>query len=223
MFAAISRRYDLLNRLLSFYLDSYWRRRAADELRPGKDGLILDVCAGTLDLTLTVLGRRGFAGRCVGSDFCLEMLSQGRPKVARKGYGDRVGIVCADAESLPFKSDLFDGAMVGFGIRNVAWPEGAISEMRRVVKSGCSVVVLEFSQPKGIIFPLLFNFYFHRLLPLVGEWISGHQGAYRYLPTSTLSFPTPDEFKKIMEGAGLKDVKAIGLTASVVTIYVGVK
>ena len=223
MFAAISPRYDFLNRLLSLCLDVLWRKRATRELMPIEDGLVLDVCAGTLDLTVAVLKRSIFKGRCVGSDFCLEMLVQGRPKVARQGYEARVDMVCADAESLSFKEGVFDGAVVGFGIRNVPSPEKALAEMGRVVKSGSKVVVLEFSQPKGILFSLLFNLYFHRILPFVGALISGHRDAYRYLPTSTLSFPSPDEFKKIMEAAGLKDVKIIGLTASVATIYVGVK
>ena len=223
MFAAISRRYDLLNRVLSLYLDVLWRKRAADELGPIENGSVLDVCAGTLDLTIEVLRREGFRGKCIGSDFCTEMLVQGRPKVERRGYGNRISMVSADAESLPFSSGVFDGAVVGFGIRNVPAPETALAEMRRVVKSGSRVVVLEFSKPRGRFFPFFFNFYFHQVLPLVGAWISGVPEAYRYLPTSTLSFPSIDEFTMIMEKAGLKVVKVIGLTASVATIYVGVK
>lgn len=219
MFASIAPRYDLLNHLLSLNVDRLWRRRAVDLLRweRAPSGTYLDNCAGTLDLGIELARRDGFAGRVVGSDFTYPMLRGGVHKLE----GVRVAPVCADALRLPYRAASFDGATVGFGVRNLADLDAGLAEMARVLRAGARLVILEFTTPHWQPFRGLYLTYFLRVLPLVGRLVSRHGSAYSYLPESVLRFPEPRELGRRMEAAGFTDVGWKRLTGGIVAIHWG--
>ncbi|UCC85278.1 MAG: ubiquinone/menaquinone biosynthesis methyltransferase [Gemmatimonadota bacterium] len=204
MFSAIASRYDLLNHLLSLNIDRSWRRRAVDRLgwdaRP--DGRYLDVCAGTLDLAIELARRPGFTGHLLAVDFSQPMLRNGLPKIARLA----VAPACADALRLPAASDSFDGAMAAFGIRNLADIEAGLRELKRALRPGARLVILDFAMPRRWPLKWLYRFYFTRLLPFAGRIISKHSHAYTYLPESVLRFAEPEEVAALLTGAGYEDV-----------------
>jgi demethylmenaquinone methyltransferase/2-methoxy-6-polyprenyl-1,4-benzoquinol methylase len=216
MFTAIAPRYDLLNHVLSLNLDRRWRRGAVRTLAWERvpDGLYLDACAGTLDLAALLARQPGFAGRVIGADFVVPMLVRGRKKA------DRMRPVGADALALPFPAGRFDGATVGFGMRNLADLDAGLAELRRVLRPGARCVLLEFSEPLAPIRPL-FRFYFHRLLPRVGRLVSKHRDAYSYLPASVERFPSAEELVGRMERAGFSRVAYRRLTLGVAAVHWG--
>ena len=219
MFAAIAPRYDFLNHLLSLNVDRRWRRRAvrrlAWERRP--DGVYLDLCAGTLDLAATLARADGFRGRIVGADFAIPMLVQGR------GKSPRVRPVGADALELPFPDGEFDGALVGFGVRNLADLDAGLAEAARVLKPGSRLVVLEFTTPEFAPLRAAYLFYFRRLLPLIGRAVSKHTDAYTYLPESVLNFPTPDGLARRLTAAGFHEVNFELLSGGICALHYGTR
>jgi len=219
MFDRIAPRYDLLNRLLSAGTDVRWRRRAVDFLEIPAPCRVLDLCTGTADLLIEALGRDP-RNAGLGVDLSLGMLERGRAKLARGGYGDRAGLVAGDGERLPVVAGRFDGAVVGFGIRNVSDPVRAMREVRRALRPGGRFVVLEFSMPGGV-FGMAYRFYFRRVLPLLGGLVSGDASAYAYLPASVERFPRPDAFGGLMEEAGFADVRWRALTGGIACLHRG--
>ena len=214
MFAGISRRYDFLNRLLSLGRDKHWRRFAAALL---PSGYILDVCSGTGDVAIEVSKK----SNVIASDFCVEMLQLCTRKI-KKRIIDNIYCIRNDAENLSFKDETFNGAIVAFGIRNVADIKKALSEMHRVVKKGGKVVILEFSQPENKVFKWVYYLYFQKILPFIGAVVSKKKGAYSYLPSSVMAFPERNEFVELMKEAGLADIEFYDLTFGIVTVYAGV-
>ena len=215
MFAGISPRYDFLNSLLSLGRDKYWRRFAVAKL---PSGYILDVCSGTGDVAIEVSKK----GSAVASDFCFEMLRLCILKVKEM----KIGNVCCiqnDAENLSFKDGTFDGAIVAFGIRNVADIRKALSEMNRVVRKGGKVIVLEFSLPENRVFKSVYYLYFRKILPLIGAAVSKKKGPYSYLPSSVMAFPERNEFIELMKEAGIANIEFHDLTFGIVTVYSGTK
>jgi demethylmenaquinone methyltransferase / 2-methoxy-6-polyprenyl-1,4-benzoquinol methylase len=221
MFSSIAPRYDLLNHLLSANVDRVWRRRAVDRLgwerAPG--GLYLDNCAGTLDLAVELARRDGFRGRVVGSDFTYAMLERGTGKLNHLS----IEPACADALTLPFADAAFDGATVGFGVRNLADLDAGLAEMARVLKRGAKLVILEFTTPQWQPFRALYLGYFLRVLPLVGRVVSKHNTAYTYLPESVRHFPEPPELKAKMERAGFADVGWKTLSGGIAALHWGTR
>jgi demethylmenaquinone methyltransferase/2-methoxy-6-polyprenyl-1,4-benzoquinol methylase len=221
MFSDIAPRYDLLNHLLSLNIDKKWRRRAVNILLRSNNagGLYLDACAGTLDLAVEIARRAGFQGRVVASDFAFPMLANGVSKIA----GKSIEAVCADALRLPLPENSFDGAIVGFGVRNLASIHEGVRELTRVLRPGGKLVILEFTTPGWQPFRAVYLTYFTRVLPLVGRLISRHGNAYTYLPESVLQFPRPENLGGIMEAAGLRDVCWQTLTGGIAAIHSGTK
>ena len=219
VFTAIAPRYDLLNHLLSLNVDRRWRRQAVKLLGWERvpNGLYLDLCAGTLDLAATLAGEQGFIGRIVGADFVLPMLQRGREKSAA------VLPLNADALELPFAAAAFDGATVGFGVRNLADLDQGLRESARVLKAGAKLVVLEFTTPTWQPMKALYLAYFRHLLPLVGRLVSKHTTAYTYLPESVLTFPTPSELAERMRRAGFTDVSYKTLFGGICALHTGVR
>jgi len=220
MFASIVHRYDLVNRLLSFRRDVYWRRAAVRQGQVPAGGRALDLCAGTADVALEVL-RQVPGASVIAVDNCEPMLIRGLLKARTAGVVNHVRFVAAPAEMLPFPDETFDSAFVAFGIRNVAdWRRG-LREMARVLKAGGRVVILEFSTPSLPFFRSLYHVYSHRILPWIGGLLSGNRAAYEYLPTSVDGFPSPEGLTALMEDAGFFEVSYLPLTFGIVTIHRG--
>jgi demethylmenaquinone methyltransferase / 2-methoxy-6-polyprenyl-1,4-benzoquinol methylase len=221
MFSAIAPRYDLLNHLLSLNIDKLWRRRAVDILLSGQNpaGTYLDACAGTMDLAVEIAKRPSFSGNVIASDFAYPMLAAGTHKLEKR----RIQAMCGDALRLPLPTNRFDGAIVGFGVRNLASLEAGVRELTRVIKPGGKLVILEFTTPHWQPFRAMYLSYFKHVLPAVGKMISKHGVAYSYLPASVLEFPEPPALAKIMESAGLKDVEWQTRTGGIVAIHSGRK
>jgi demethylmenaquinone methyltransferase / 2-methoxy-6-polyprenyl-1,4-benzoquinol methylase len=221
MFSSIAPRYDLLNHLLSLNVDRWWRRKAVDRLGWDRspDGTYLDNCAGTLDLSLELARRPGFGGTVVGSDFAYPMLRAGDEK--RSGFA--IEPVCGDALHLPYRDGSFDGATVGFGIRNVADLDAGIEELFRVLRPAARLVILEFTTPDWQPFRSLYFFYFLRVLPLIGRLVSKHGSAYSYLPESVLRFPEPPELASKLGRAGFENVGWTRLSGGIVALHWGTR
>lgn len=220
MFDRIAPRYDLLNRVLSAGIDVRWRRRAVDALALRGSSRILDVCTGTADLLVESLLRdAGHHG--TGLDLSPRMLERGGAKLERQGLRARSRLACADAEQLPLPSGRFDAALVAFGIRNVGRPDAALRELRRALRPGGVLVILEFSMPEGLLGGL-YRLYFGRVLPVVGGMVSGNRAAYSYLPASVARFPGPEAFVALMRECGYGEVSRTPLTAGIAQLYRGV-
>lgn len=218
MFSSIAPTYDLVNHVLSVNVDRSWRERALARLRwearPG--GRYLDACAGTLDFAATLLTRPGFRGSVVGADFALPMLRRGAGKA--NGRALRAG---SDALELPFREGTFDGATVGFGVRNLADLDAGLVELRRVLRDGARLVILDFTTPTFAPLRALYLFYFRRVLPLVGRWVSGHPTAYDYLPSSVMEFPSPAVLETRMVRAGFGVCGYELLTGGIAAVHWG--
>ena len=223
MFGGIAPRYDLLNRLLSFARDRYWRREAVAQARLPSGGAALDVCTGTADMALELARQFPSAKTIVGVDFCLPMIRIGVEKVARKGLVDRIRLQAGSAEALPFDANIFDAVTIAFGIRNVVDRKCGLAELWRVLRPGGVGIILEFATPRGPLFGWLYRAYFHCGLPWVGGLISGDAQAYRYLPASVTAFPGPQELSRMMEEVGFRDVHFRAMTGGIVTLHVGTK
>jgi demethylmenaquinone methyltransferase / 2-methoxy-6-polyprenyl-1,4-benzoquinol methylase len=219
MFDAIAPRYDLLNHLLSAGIDRRWRKCAIATLGLTGRETLIDVCTGTADVALEASG----AARVIGVDFAGAMLTLGLRKVQAGGQAKRIALVRGDAMHLPARDQTADAATVAFGIRNVQRPEIACAEMARVLRRGGRLAILEFGVPRIPGVSALYLWYFRRVLPLIGRLISGHTGAYSYLPESVGTFPPPAEFMTLLQQAGFAEVRAVSLTFGIVYLYTGVK
>ena len=223
MFGEIAGRYDLLNHLLSLNVDRYWRWRAVRQAPPG-DGPILDLCTGTGDLALAYYRASRGQARIVAADFCHPMLVLGEQKRSRAGVNGQLTFVEADAQRLPFADDYFAIVCVAFGLRNVTDTDRGLREMARVCRPGGQVVVLEFSMPQRQPLRAVYSWYFHRVLPRIGQALArNRQEAYRYLPESVGEFPSGEALAERMRAAGMASVTHRPLTLGVATLYVGVK
>jgi demethylmenaquinone methyltransferase/2-methoxy-6-polyprenyl-1,4-benzoquinol methylase len=216
MFAEVAPGYDRANRALSLGIDTWWRRQAVRlaQVKAGEKGV--DVCSGTGDLCFA-LHRAGAA--VVGTDFCAPMLV----RAAAKGRGPvPPRFLAGDAMALPFGDATFDFATVAFGIRNVSDPQAGLREMARVVRPGGRVVVLEFTKPRLPLLGSAYRFYFRRILPRLGQWISGAKNdAYRYLHDSVMAFPEREDFLELMRAAGLQAPRMRLLTGGIAALYRG--
>lgn len=219
MFAEVAPGYDRANRALSLGIDIWWRRQAVRlvGVEPGERGL--DCCAGTGDLA-NALQRAGAS--VVGTDFCAPMLVVAERKAGTVADRVRPRFLAADTLALPFAAGSFDFATVAFGIRNVSDPVAGLREMARVVRPGGRIVVLEFCKPRVPLLGGLYHFYFRRVLPKLGGWISGAKnGAYQYLHDSVMAFPERGDFLALMERAGLQRPRVRLLTGGIAALYRG--
>lgn len=221
IFSQIAPRYDLLNHLLSFNIDKAWRRKAIAMLgwERAPNGAFVDLCAGTLDVSTELSKRPGFAGRVIGADFAEPMLRAGVGKASPKV----VMPVVADALELPIGANRASGAIVAFGIRNVADLDRGLREVHRVLEPGARFVILEFTTPRSAVVRAGYHAYFHHVLPFIGGVISGHGTAYKYLPKSVANFPIEEKLADRMRGAGFTEVKWRTLTFGIAAIHVGTK
>jgi demethylmenaquinone methyltransferase/2-methoxy-6-polyprenyl-1,4-benzoquinol methylase len=222
MFGAVALRYDLLNRVLSLGQDRRWRRRAALEAGDRAGQTVLDLCGGTGDLAAE-LARTRPAGFVVCVDFAHEMLVRAGAKLERRGLLSRCALVEADALSLPFPDRTVAAVTVAFGVRNFSDLRAGLREILRVLRPGGRLVVLEFSRPTTPVLSALYSCYLRRILPHVGDRVSGHQGPYGYLARTIGEFPDPPTLAGILRESGFAGVGWIPLTGGIVCIHTAVK
>jgi len=213
MFAGVAPRYDGLNHLLSLGIDRIWRREVASRLRLEPRDLVLDLCCGTGDLALEIASR----ARCIAVDFTWEMLTRAQSKSRRTAK--HFALVGADALRLPFAAESFDAATVAFGIRNLANLGDGLTEIRRVLRPGGRLVILEFSRPTHPLARLPYAIYLHGLLPLIGRLVSRERGAYRYLAESIAGFPDPQSLLQTLQATGFGEASFRRLSAGIATIH----
>ena len=230
MFAEIAPHYDFLNHLLSFELDRLWRARAAHHLRPileRSDSLVLDLCCGTGDLAVS-LARAGKA-RIIGADFAHSMLVRAKKKtVSMAGNssgpsGRTLSFLEADALRLPFADASFDLVSTAFGFRNLANYTAGLREIKRILKPGGTLAILEFTEPAEGLFGNLYRWYCRTLLPRIGGLLSGNPSAYAYLPMSVSRFFRPPELVSLMDSAGYKSIEFRVWTMGTVALHTGVR
>ena len=211
MFERIAPTYDLLNRLLSGGTDARWRARAVDALPPIGAGAVLDLCAGTMDLSALV-ARAYPESRIVALDFSAAMLEAGRGKVPR------AAVLVGDAASLPFEDATFDAVICGFGMRNLADPSQGAREVGRVLRPNGVFVTLELFRPSHLAARAFHQAYAKVVLPSLGGLVSGDRAAYRYLARSMGSFFTRGEYEDVLRAAGFRNVTGSDLTLGVASI-----
>ncbi len=222
MFDAVAPRYDLLNRVLSFGIDQYWRTQAVRLLADEQPTRVLDVATGTADLALEAQ-RRLHPREVVGVDLSAEMLRYGRKKIERNGLSSRIALVQGDAAALPFDDNAFDAALVAFGVRNFEDLEAGLRGIGRVLRPGGRLVVLEFSSPRSTPIKQLYGWYSRHILPRIGGALSPDQGAYEYLPSSVAAFPDGPDFLTRMSESGYSDLLWRPLTFGIASLYRGTR
>lgn len=220
MFDSISHKYDFLNHFLSLGIDNIWRKKTISKLKDLQPKRILDVATGTADLAIASLVLN--PDEIVGIDLSNNMLQVGREKLTKKNI-DKITLLQGDSENLPFEDDSFDAITVGFGVRNYENLEKGLNEMKRVLRPGGKLVVLEFSKPGAFPIKQLFTFYSKYILPIWGKLFSGSQEAYVYLPESVKHFPEGEAFTKILMDCGYKNTKISRLSFGISSIYEGTK
>lgn len=218
MFNDIAFRYDFLNRFMSLGIDIYWRKVALRQLKKLKPKYILDVATGTGDLAI-MANKMLQPDKILGIDISEGMLSFGREKVAKAGLADKITLELGDSETISAPDTTFDAITVAFGVRNFENLEKGLSEMRRVLKPGGKLVILEFSNPT--IFPIkqLYNTYFRYITPLIGKFVSKSKAAYEYLPSSVKAFPQGEVMVNILKNTGFQDVTCKTLTFGICSVY----
>ena len=220
MFERVAPRYDLANHLLSANVDRYWRKRTVARVsamlqNPG--ARVLDLACGTGDLLIAMEREAGRA--LLGSDFCHPMLTGAGEKLVRNGL--RSSLLESDAMALPFSDASLDLITISFGFRNFANYRDALVEMRRVLRPGGMLAILEFTQPPNAAFAAVYNWYSRRVLPVIGGAISGASDAYTYLPESVRKFPDAPGLALLMESSGFARVDWEYLTFGIAALHIG--
>jgi demethylmenaquinone methyltransferase/2-methoxy-6-polyprenyl-1,4-benzoquinol methylase len=223
MFDRIAHRYDLLNRVLSMRQDVAWRKRLAKMLPERDDLRVLDLATGTGDVLLALRAGCPRVRSGVGMDMAGKMLALGKEKFENAGQASALQMVRGDATRVAAADASFDVVTISFGIRNVLDVDAALREMRRVLKPGGRLLVLEFSLPANALLRWGYLLYFRNVLPRIGGLVSGDSHAYRYLNETVESFPHGGTFCELMRNANFSNVKAILLTFGIATIYWGDK
>lgn len=221
MFNNIAGRYDFLNHFLSFGIDRYWRRKAIACLKDKNAKIILDIATGTGDLAIEAIKLN--PDIIFGIDISPQMLEIGKNKIKKKQLTGKIQLIEGDSEDLIFEDNKFDAVTVAFGVRNFGDLETGLHEMRRVLKQGGTVVILEFSRPENSMIRRLYNFYSSMITPKIGKVISKDEAAYSYLHESVKAFPHGFEFCKILADTGYRNIHFNTLTFGVVTIYTAEK
>lgn len=221
MFDNISKKYDLLNHLLSMGIDILWRKKAIKLLKKDRPKHILDIATGTGDFALEALSLK--PEKVIGVDISEGMLAVGREKMKKKGVADIIELQTGDSEDLQFQDNSFDAVIASFGVRNFENLEKGLAEMLRVLRPGGRLVIIEFSKPGMFPFKQIYNLYFSTVLPKIGKLISKDRSAYTYLPESVQEFPYGNRFLGILQNVGYKHTKCKPLTFGISSIYTAIK
>ena len=219
MFAQIAPRYDAANRVISAGLDEGWRRRAIALLKAPKGGRVVDLCCGTGDLVFHLL-RTDSTLHVTGLDFCEPMLAGARARAQREAHGD-AAFVEGDVMALPFEDRSFEGAIMGFSMRNVVDIDATLREIRRVLKPGARFVNLDMSKAPNKIWKACFDLYFYKIVPLLGGLVGGSRQAYTYLPQSLTHHPNAEALRDRFTAAGFKDAGFVRVMGGAVAIHFG--
>lgn len=227
MFTEVPPRYDLINSVITWGLDRWWRKIAAEECLKNRPEKVLDLCCGTGDLAIAVCRLGGSGVSVVGLDYSPPMLEIARQKAASSGNCQRVSFIQGDAASLPFPDDYFDGAGISFAFRNLTYKTPLagkhLTEVSRVLSTGGRFVIVETSQPNSRLIRRLFHWYLRWFVYPVGAWLSRNRGAYRYLAESAASFYTSGEVRDMLLAAGFREVKYRPLLFGAAGIHFAVK
>lgn len=216
MFDSIAPKYDFLNRVLSLKIDVSWRNKLVKMLKNDSPMTVLDVATGTADLAIAI--QKGTRAKITGLDLSQKMLNIGIQKIQNQSLQNQIEMVKGDAENLSFADESFDAVSVAFGVRNFENLEKGLNEMKRVLKTGKSIYILEFSKVEGFLTPF-YMFYFKTILPQIGRLISKDNRAYSYLPDSVDAFPYGERMVEILKNVGYKNVEYTKLTLGVASIY----
>jgi demethylmenaquinone methyltransferase/2-methoxy-6-polyprenyl-1,4-benzoquinol methylase len=221
MFNNIAPAYDFLNHFLSMGIDISWRKKAIEQLKDMKQLNLLDIATGTADLAIEA--SRLKPHKIIGVDISEQMLEIGRKKIEKKSLGNTIHLQNGDSENLPFPENSFNAISCAFGVRNFENLDKGLEEMYRVLSNKGKLVILEFSKPKKFPVKQLYEFYFFRILPLIGKLFSKDQSAYHYLPESVNAFPDGEEFLIRLRSAGFRSPSFISLSFGIATIYTALK
>lgn len=222
MFNHISSRYDFLNRFLSAGIDVSWRKKALNQLKDIKPSMILDVATGTADVAI-LAQKRLDPKKIVGIDISEGMLEVGRKKIFQLGLDKSIELLTGDSEAIKFEDNTFDAVTVAFGVRNFQHLEKGLAEIKRVLKPGGKLVVLEFSKPHSVLVKPFYNFYMKKITPGIGKLFAKDRAAYQYLEESIIKFPEGKDFTKILNDVGYRNTSCKPLSLGICSIYCGIK
>jgi demethylmenaquinone methyltransferase/2-methoxy-6-polyprenyl-1,4-benzoquinol methylase len=223
-FDRIAQRYDLLNRVISFHLDTTWRERAVNALQlKGDERYVLDLGTGTGDLALTAGKAIGERGKVIGLDLSLEMIRLAQRKKTREALDEKISYLVGTALSPPFKRETFDGILTAFVLRNITDLKQFFLSAYRLLKPGAGIVSLEMFPPKKAPFSFFYSLYFYYLVPWIGAGLAHDHQAYRYLADSVKGFCPPESITELLEQAGFTEVKVSAYLCGAVCLHRAVK
>ncbi len=218
LFDSIAGRYDIFNRISSFGFDIYWRRKLARSLEPLNNFKILDAACGTGDVLLALFDYAEISS-AVGVDVSSERLALAQEKIKKRNLPEKIKLLRKDASDMPFPDFTFDAATCAFGVRNFVNPDLCLKQMLRVLKPAGRLLILEFSLPQNRLVKMLYLIYLKFFIPILGSLITGNFSAFQYLSETIQSFPSGQDFCRMLQNAGFANITAVPLTFGVVTLY----
>ncbi len=221
VFDSVAGRYDVMNDLMSMGVHRAWKRFAVDLACIQRNERVLDLAAGTGDLSAAMAPRLGARGQIVLADYNAAMLNQGRDRMLNEGRAERASFVQADAECLPFADESFDCITIAFGLRNVRDKARALESMFRVLKPGGRLLVLEFSKPGNPLLAKLYDTYSFEILPRLGQAVAKDADSYRYLAESIRMHPDQDSLQAMLDAAGFERTQYYNLSGGIVAVHRG--
>lgn len=222
MFDGIAGSYDKLNHIMSLNIDKCWRRKAIKKfITPDRPQNILDLACGTGDFSIATARLMHPDSHITAIDLSPGMLDIMRQKAAQANLEDRISINTGDCEKLDFQDRTFDAVTIAFGIRNFENRETGLREIRRVLKNGGKIIILELSEPENPVVRWIYNIYFTKIMPVIGRKISGNGKAYSYLPASVLGFPRKEKWMQTMKECGFASVTHKSLSLGICRLYTG--
>ena len=223
VFDSVANKYDIMNDIMSGGVHRIWKHITVEisRVKPGQK--VLDVAGGTGDLAAKFAKRVGPSGHVVLSDINQSMLDIGRDRLIDKGLVKNISYVLADAQMLPFQDDSFDIVSIGFGLRNVTDKDRALISMRRVLRPGGKLLILEFSKPYSDIISKLYDEYSFKIIPKLGKLFANDEGSYKYLAESIRMHPDQETLKQMVQKAGLLNVEYINMSGGIAAVHMGIK
>ena len=222
MFNDIAPTYDKLNHILSLDIDKLWRKRVVRIVRKLGAKHIMDMATGTGDLAIA-MAKKIDGTTIYGADFSSEMLAVAKQKIEQLGLSERISLTECNAEDIPLVDEAVDAATVAFGVRNFEHQREALTEIKRTIKKGGHLIVLEFSNPKCAFVRWCYRLYSHYLLPAIGRLVSKHATAYTYLPESIDQFASPEAFTTLLEEVGFDHIERKSQSMGIAHIYIAHK